>query len=154
MSLQSEVDISRALDTAERTGASSDPIIRKPTKALPGNGGKCGGSNSSKKEASEVLTVITHIAECLAEVSPGHIAAWNGRMGCTAGGDQADQEHKAMVETAQQLHEPLSQRGAPALAMMDNILRRMLPMNFQVTKEAAEFATPRRTFTTCARWPA
>jgi hypothetical protein len=139
MSLQSEVDtyISRALDTAERTGASSDPIIRKPTKTLPGNGGKYGGS---KKEASEVLTVTTHIAECLAEVSPGYIAAWNGRMRCTAGGDRPDQEHKAMVETAHQLHEAPSQRGAPALTMMDNIPRRMLPMDFQVTKEAAEFA--------------
>jgi hypothetical protein len=63
-------------------------------------------------------------------------------MRCTAGGDQADhQEHKAMVETAHQLYETLSQRGAPALTMMDNIIRGMLPMNFRVTKEAAEFAT-------------
>jgi hypothetical protein len=77
-----------------------------------------------------VLTVITHIAECLAEVSPGCIAAWNGRMRCTAGGDQADQKHNAMVETAHQLYEAPSQRGAPALTMMDNILRGMLPMNF------------------------
>jgi hypothetical protein len=120
------------------TGASSDPIIRKPTKTLPGNGGKYGGS---KKEAPEVLAVIMHIAECLAEVSPGYIAAWNGQMRCTASGDQADQEHKAMVETAHRLYGSFSQRGAPALTMMENMLRRMLPMNFQVTKEAAEFAT-------------
>jgi hypothetical protein len=108
-------------------------------KTLPGNGGKFGGS---KKGASKVLTVITRIiAECLSEASPGYVAAWNGRMKCTTGQDQADQEHKIMVETAHQLYETPSQRGAPALTMMDNILRRMLPMNFQVTKEAAAFAT-------------
>ena len=32
-----------------------------------------------------------------------------------------------MVETAHQLYETLSQRGAPALTMMDSIPRRMLP---------------------------
>jgi hypothetical protein len=59
-----------------------------------------------------------HIAECLAEVSPAYIAAWNGDMRCTASGNQEEQEHKAMVETAHQLYERLSQNGAPALAMM------------------------------------
>ena len=62
-------------------------------------------------------------------------------MRCTASGDQDDQEHKGMVKTAHQLYETFSQRGTPALTMMENMLRRMLPMNFQVTKEAAEFAT-------------
>ena len=46
-----------------------------------------------------------------------------------------------MVETAHQLYETFSQRGAPALAMMDSILRRMLPMDFKVTKVSAEFVT-------------
>jgi hypothetical protein len=46
-----------------------------------------------------------------------------------------------MVETAHQLYETLGQGGAPALAMMRNILEKMLPMDFKVTREAAaEFA--------------
>jgi hypothetical protein len=32
------------------------------------------------------------------EVSPTYGEAWNGRMRCTTGTDQADQEHEAMVE--------------------------------------------------------
>jgi hypothetical protein len=137
MSLRSGVDTSRALDTAERTGVTSDPIIRKLSKTLPGSGKYDG----SKKNAPDVLVYTMHIAECLAEVSPAYIAAWNGQMRCTASGDQGDQEHKAMVETAHQLHERLSQNGAPALTMMENMSIKMLPINFQVTKEAAAFAT-------------
>ena len=45
-----------------------------------------------------------------------------------------------MVETAHQLYETFSQGGAPALTMMRNILEKMLPMDFKVTREAAEFA--------------
>jgi hypothetical protein len=48
MSLHSEVDISGAIDTAERTEAGGDPIIRKLKIALPGSKGKYGGT---KKEA-------------------------------------------------------------------------------------------------------
>jgi hypothetical protein len=55
--------------------------------ALPGNG-KYGGS---KKKAPDVLLHIMHIAECLAEVSPAYIVAWNGQMRCTASGDCRDQ---------------------------------------------------------------
>jgi hypothetical protein len=141
MGLRSGVDISRALDMAERTGVTSDPIIRKLSKALPGSGKYDG----PKKKAPDVLLHIMHIAECLAEVSPAtpaYIVAWNGQMRCTASGDQEEQEHKAMVETAHQLYERLSQNGAPALTtMMENILTKMLPMNFRVTQEAAAFAT-------------
>jgi hypothetical protein len=61
-------------------------------------------------------------------------------MRCTTGTDQADQEHEAMVETAHQLYETFSQGGAPALAMTRNILEKMLPMDFIVTREAAKFA--------------
>jgi hypothetical protein len=58
---------------------------------------------------------------CLAGVSPIYGAAWNGRMKCTTGtGDQADQEHEAMAETAHRLYETSSQSGAPALAMMQS----------------------------------
>ena len=74
------------------------------------------------------------------EVSPTCGEAWNGRMRCTTGTDQADQEHEAMVETAHQLHETFSQGGAPALAMMRNIPEKMLPMDFIVIREAAKFA--------------
>jgi hypothetical protein len=76
MSHRNRVDISRAFDTAERTGATNDPITRKLSKMLPGSG-KYGGS---KKKAPDVLMHIMHIAECLAEVlSPAYIAAWNGQ---------------------------------------------------------------------------
>ena len=74
------------------------------------------------------------------EVSPTYGEAWNGRMRCTTGMDQADQEHEAMVETAHQLYETFSQGGAPALTMMRNTLEKMLPMDFIVTREAAKFA--------------
>jgi hypothetical protein len=74
------------------------------------------------------------------EVSPTYGEAWNGQMRCTTGADQANQEHEAMVETAHQLYETFSQSGAPALTMMRNILEKMLPMDFIVTREAARFA--------------
>jgi hypothetical protein len=74
------------------------------------------------------------------EVSPTYGEAWNGRMRCTTGTDQADQEHEVMVENAHQLYETFSQGGAPALIMMRNILEKMLPMDFIVTREAAKFA--------------
>jgi hypothetical protein len=45
-----------------------------------------------------------------------------------------------MVETAHRLHEAFSQSGEPALALMRSILEKMLPMDFIVTREAAEFA--------------
>jgi hypothetical protein len=109
MTHRSKNDITRALDTAERTGATSDPIIRKLSKTLPGSGKYDG----SKKDAPDVLTHITHIEECLAEVSPAHTAAFNGQMRCAASGDREEQEHKAMVETAHQLYEKLSQRWRP-----------------------------------------
>jgi hypothetical protein len=82
-----------------------------------------------------------HIEECLAGVSPAYTAAFNGQMRCAASGDREEQEHNAMVETAHQLYEQLSQSGAPALTMMEGIRTKMTPMNFQVTQEAAEFAT-------------
>jgi hypothetical protein len=74
-------------------------------------------------------------------------------MKCTTGTNQADQEHEAMVETAHRLYETFSQRGEPALTMMRSILEKMLPMDFIVTREAAEFVAEAYTFTTCARWP-
>jgi hypothetical protein len=45
-----------------------------------------------------------------------------------------------MVETAHRLYETFSQSGEPALAMMQSILEKMQPMDFRVTREAAEFA--------------
>ena len=93
-----------------------------------------------RRQCRAVLAAPTRIGECLAEVSPIYGAAWNGQMRCTTGTDQADQEHEAMVETAHQLYETFSQGGAPALAMMRNILEKMLPMDFIVTREAAKFA--------------
>jgi hypothetical protein len=82
-----------------------------------------------------------HIEECLAGASPAHAAAFNGQMNCAASGDREEQEHKAMVKTAQQLYEQFSQSGAPSLTMMEGIRTKMTPMKFQVTQEAAEFAT-------------
>jgi hypothetical protein len=75
-------------------------------------------------------------------------------MKCTTGLNQADQEHKTtMAETAHRLHETFSQRGESALTMDDaSILKKMLPLDFIVTREAAGLP-PRHTFTTCARWP-
>ena len=151
MGLSKEVDILSALDKAETRGASGDPIIRKLKITLRGKGKYRG----SQEKAVQALTAATRIAECLAEVSPIYSAAWNGRMKCTTGLNQADQEHKAMVETAHRLYETFSQRGESALAMMRSILEKMLPLDFIVTREAAEFKQlqPRHTFTTCARWP-
>jgi hypothetical protein len=96
--------------------------------------------DGSKKKAVQVLARPTRIEECLAEVSPIYEAAWSGQMKCTTGADQADQEHKAMVETAHRLYETLSQNGEPPLTMMQGILMKMQPMDFKVTKEAAQFA--------------
>jgi hypothetical protein len=90
--------------------------------------------------AVQVLAALIRIGECMMEVSPTYGEAWNGQMRCTTGTDQADQEHEAMVETAHQLYETPSQGGAPALTMMRNILEKMLPMDFIVTREAAKFA--------------
>ena len=38
-------------------------------------------------------------------------------------------------------YETFSQRGESALTMMQSILKKMLPLDFKVTREAAEFAT-------------
>jgi hypothetical protein len=113
-----------------------------------------GKYNGSKKMAVQVLAALTRIGECLMEVaSPTYGEAWNGQMRCTTGTDQADQEHEAMVETAHQLHETSSQGGAPALAMMRNILEKMLPMDFIVTREAAKSLPLKHPSPPCARWP-
>jgi hypothetical protein len=46
-----------------------------------------------------------------------------------------------MAETAHRLYgETSSQSGAPALTMMQSILEKMQPMDFIVSREAAEFA--------------
>jgi hypothetical protein len=87
-----------------------------------------------------------HIAECLAErrrISSIHrgMEQTDEMAAQRASGDQEEQEHKTMVETVHQLYERLSQNGAPALAMMASVLIKMAPMNFQVTQEAAAFAT-------------
>ena len=139
MSPSKEVDISKRLATAETRGVSGDPIMCKLRTALQDGKGKY---NGSKKMAVQVLAALIRIGECLMEVSPTYGKAWNGRMRCTTGTDQADQEHEAMVETAHQLYETFSQGqgSAPALAMMRNILEKMLPMDFIVTREAAKFA--------------
>jgi hypothetical protein len=137
MSPSKEVDILGALDTAETRGASGDPIIRKLKITLRGKEKYDG----SQKKAVQTLTTATRIGECLAEVSPIYSAAWNGQMKCTTGMNQADQDHKAMVETAHRLYETSSQRGESALTMMRSTLEKMLPLDFIVTREAAEFAT-------------
>jgi hypothetical protein len=66
----------------------------------------------TRKEAVKALATTTRIGNCLVEVPPIHSAAWNGRMKCTTGHSQADQEHKAVVETAHRLYETSSQREA------------------------------------------
>jgi hypothetical protein len=111
MGLRKEVDISRALDTAETRGVSGDPIIRKLRTTLQDGKEKYDGS---QKKAVQVLAALTRTGECLMEVSPIYGAAWNGRMRCTTGTDQADQEHEVMVETAHRLYETFRQSGAPA----------------------------------------
>jgi hypothetical protein len=50
--------------------------------------------------AVQVLAALTRIGECLMEVSPTYGEAWNGRMRCTTGTDQADQEHTDWSDTA------------------------------------------------------
>jgi hypothetical protein len=139
MGLSKEVDISRALDTAKPRGASGDPIMRKLRITLQ-DGKEKYAYDGSKKKAVQVLAALTRIGECLAEVSPIYGAAWNGRMQCTTGTDQADQELEAMVEAAHRLYETFSQSGAPALTMMQSTLEKMQPMDFIVTREAAEAA--------------
>jgi hypothetical protein len=75
-------------------------------------------------------------------------------MKCTTGMYQADQEHKAMVETAHRLYEAFSQK------------RRVSPDHdaehpredaahgvFVVTREAAEFATEVHIHHMCTVWP-
>ena len=148
MSLSKEVDISRALDTAETRGVSGDPIMRKLRTAL--QDGKKEKYDGSKKKAVQVLAALTRIGECLAEVSPIYGAAWNGRMKCTTGTILATQEHKAMVETARKLYETLSQGGEPPLTMMQTILTRMLPIDFRVTRQAATFAAEASIHHLCA----
>jgi hypothetical protein len=68
--------------------------------------------DGSKKKAVQVLAALTRIGECLAEVFPIYGAAWNGRMKCTTGTDQADQEHETVVETAHRMYETFSHRVA------------------------------------------
>jgi hypothetical protein len=97
MSLRKEVDISKALDTVETRGVSGDPIIRKLRLTLQDGREKYDGS---QKKVVQVLATLRRIGECLMEVSPTCGEAWNGRMRCTTGTDQSDQEHEAVVETA------------------------------------------------------
>jgi hypothetical protein len=97
-----------------------------------------------------VIKILAHIEECLWGASPACAEAFNGKMSCAASGDPRDQEHNAMMETAQHLHEQYTQIGAPSLALMDRIRERMMPMNFKVTnKEAAGFATEAHTHHMC-----
>ena len=150
MSLSKEVDILQGPDKAETGRVSGDPIMRKLRTALQDGRKKY---NGSKEMAVQVLAALTRIGECLMEVSQTYGEAWNGRMRCTTGTDQADQEHEAMVETAHQLYETSSQGGAPALAMMRNILEKMLPMDFIVTRVKLRGLPLKRPSITCARWP-
>jgi hypothetical protein len=82
MSLRKEVDISKALDTAETRGVSGDLITRKLRITLQGGKEKYDGS---QKKVVQVLAALTRIGECLMEVSPTYGEAWNGRMRCTTG---------------------------------------------------------------------
>ena len=97
MGLSKEVDILQGPDKAETGGASGDPIMRKLRTSTLQDGKE--KYNGSKKVAVQVLAALTRIGECLMEVSPTCGAAWNGRMKCTTGTDQADQGHETMVET-------------------------------------------------------
>ena len=82
MSPSKEVDISRALDTAETRGVSGDPIMRKLRSTLLDGKERY---NGSKGTAVKILAETTRIGECLTEVSPTYGEAWNGRMKCTTG---------------------------------------------------------------------
>ena len=72
-----------------------------------------GKYDGSKGKAIRILAEITRIGACLADVSPAHAAAWNGRMKCTTGASLTRQEHEAMVETVRKMYEALSQGGEP-----------------------------------------
>jgi hypothetical protein len=115
---RNEVDITKASDTAERAGATGDPVIRKPTKILQGSAKKYDGTG---KSASRVIKVMAHIEECLWDAPPACAGAFSEKMSCAASGDPRDQEQNAMMETAQQLYEQYTQSGAPSLALMDRI---------------------------------
>ena len=62
MGLNSEVDISRAHDTAETREAGGDPVICKPKITLQDGKGKYGGS---KKKAVQALAAATRIGDCM-----------------------------------------------------------------------------------------
>jgi hypothetical protein len=68
---RSRIDISRAFETVKRTGVTSDPVIRKLSKALPGSG-RYGGS---KKQAPDVL-IYTPCVLCHMELSELERMAW------------------------------------------------------------------------------
>jgi hypothetical protein len=59
MAHRNGIDITKASDTAERTGATGDdPITRKPTKTLQGSDQKYDGT---EKSASKVIKAMAHI---------------------------------------------------------------------------------------------
>ena len=97
MAHRNGVDITKASDTAERAGATGDPVIRKLTKTLQGSGQKYDGT---EKSASKVIKVMAHVEECLWDASPVCAEAFNGKMSCAASGDPRDQEQNVMMETA------------------------------------------------------
>jgi hypothetical protein len=97
MAHRNGVDITKAPDTAERAGATGDPIIRKLTETLQGSGQKYDGT---EKSASKVIKVMAHVEECLWDASPVCAEAFNGKMSCAASGDPRDQEQNVMMETA------------------------------------------------------
>jgi hypothetical protein len=72
MSPSKEVDISRALDTAETRGASGDPIMRKPRIALQDGKEKY---DCSKKKAVQALATLTPLARFIPK-SEAYIGRW------------------------------------------------------------------------------
>jgi hypothetical protein len=90
-----------------------------------------------------------HIQECLASAHPPSADAWKGKTDCLASEDPEAQEFNAMIETAQQLYEQYTQRGSPALTMFSRIAKEMSDMDFQVSREAARFATEARIHHMC-----
>ena len=94
-------DILQGPDKAETGRGSGDPTMRKLRITLQDGRKKYSGS---KETAVQVLAAPTRIGDCLMEVSPTYGEAWNGRMRCTTGTNQATQEHEAMVETAHKRH--------------------------------------------------
>ena len=95
---------------------------------------------------------MTHIENCIRAVDPRFAEAFNGRISCAADGDQRVQEFNAMVETAQQLYEKYTQRGAPSMTVMPLISKEMSGMDLNVTRKPRN-SPPRHTFTRCAQWP-